>query len=228
MNLREKRLEEYTTSQLFPINFIDENNKKRLSLSLNLFKICKNFPKDEIGKMKKIQKSLDQNNVSVCLFNKCWESLSLTEQQEVKKTLNKRAATPARTSSYIKFIVKSFIQTYDSNIKVASFKQEIFENWVFNRDGVPYDVTIKKDKLSLTNCIYIDPEMVLDGNRLIKKDFLHQLAECLLGSYNQARVDEMSGCLNKIINNYNILYNQERSVINIHLKEEKDKLVFGR
>lgn len=226
MNLREKRLQEYFINQLFPINFIEENKKKRLSLSLNLFKICNNFPKDEIGKMKKVQKDLELESVSNLLYSKPWKELNEKELVDVKKLLNKRAASPSRNSPYIKFIAKSFLKTYDPTLKIASFKEEIYEGWVFEKDGVKYDLTVNKDKINFNNCIYLDPNLILDESGLLKKDFIFNLALLFFSNYNQEKVQEINSCLNKIIDNYNYLYNNKESIIDLNLKEEK--LIFRR
>lgn len=225
MSLREKRLEDYFSSQLFPINIIEENNKKRLALSLSLFKICSNFPKEEMGKMKKIQKSLEQDQVSQLLFGKNWAELSEDKQPEVKKLLNKRASTPTRTSSYVKFIVKSFLKTYDETVRIASFSEEIQDGWVFEKNGVKYDLTINKDKIVLGNYIYFDSTTILDENRLIKKDFLHLIAANLVENYDREKVEKISVCLNKIIDNYNYLYKTQEAVISLNIKEEKEELL---
>jgi len=225
MHLREKKLQEYFINQLFPINFIEEDKKKRLSLSLNLFKICNNFPKDEIGKMKKVQKALESESVSNLLYSKSWKELNEEELIDVKKLLNKRATSPSRNSPYIKFIAKSFLKTYDSTLIIASFKEEIYEGWVFKKDGVKYDLTVNQDKINF-NCIYLDPNLILDESCLIKKDFIFNLASIFFSNYNKEKVQEINSSLNKIIDNYNYLYNNKESVIDLNLKEEK--LVFRR
>ena len=228
MDLRAKRLEEYVISQLFPINFIEENKRKRLSLSLNLFKICKNFPKEEIGKMKKIQKDLEKPELCNLLFAQEWDQLTEDQKETVTLVSSKRASTPSRTSPYVKFIVKSILKTYDCKIKIASFKEEIYESWIFEKDSVKFDLTTNSEKLMINNCLFVDASLILDENRLIKKNFVYDVAALLIPNYNKTLVDEMNVCLNKIVDNHNALYNQQSSVINIHLKEEVDKLVYTR
>lgn len=219
MDIREKRLQEFIITQLFPINIIEENSLKRLSISLNFYKICKNFPKDQIGKMKKLQKEFEKDNVSKLLFNKEFKELDSNEIILSKKIMNKRSNSSIRTSNYAKFLIRSILKTYDEKIKISSFKEEVYENWIFEKDGIKMDITLNKDKLFKDNCIYLDPNIIFDTNQILNKNFALEFFNKFLNITNDQKVIEINNCLNKIIDNHYILYS---------LEEEKEESLIKR
>jgi len=215
MELKNNKYEELLKNQLFPINFKEECENKRLSLSLNLFKICRNFPREEIGKMKQLQKNQEKEILSQEIFGESFEKISEHQYESLKRLLNERSQTPLKNSAYIKFIIKSFVKTFIPNSKIASFREESEENWVLDLNGIKYDISTNPEKFSTSSLIVFEGKFFLDENKMIKKDVIFYLADFF--KINAVEVSEVNESINKVINNFNKLYNK---VVEIDLKKQ--------
>lgn len=214
--LKEKRIEDYKTTQLFPINIIEQNKKKNLSLSLNLFKICRHIPKSEMGYMKKLQKEIEKESVSHLLYKKSFKDLSSEEFDDVKKLLNKRASTPSRNSPYVKFLVKSFIMTCLTEYSFSSFEEEVDESWCFLLGGQKYDITINQHKIE-ENCLFFDCHQILDAAGLLKENCIKYIANTLPFICESAKVNEINECLNKTRKQLISVYDLKEEVSQLEL-----------
>lgn len=226
MDLKTKRLADYKITQLFPINIIEENKKKRLSLSLNLFKICQGFPKNEIGNFKKFQKSQEKDPVSQLLYKKNYQKLTEDEKLSVNSLLTKRAETPTRTSPYIKFLIKSLLKTIQENVEFSSFEEEINQGWVFKINNEMYDITTNKEKILTKNCIFINSDDIFDEISMLKKDCIIHISKKINNFlFEESKLNETNDLINKVIENYKKIYSLNEKVISLSIEKREKKLI---
>lgn len=223
-NLKQKRLEDYQATQLFPINFFQENSKKKLLASLNLFKICKNFPREEIGTMKNLQKEQEKNLVSQMYFGKDFSDLSNEERIQAKQILSKRASTPTRVSPYVKFLIKSIFISLGQEVKFSSYMEEIEQGWVVDCCGRKMDITVNPNKGG-DNLIYVDASCVFENDGMLKKNCISALCKELPVSLDFGRVEELNYLMNQQIMKFEKIYqSQDRSNLfkagNVQKREE--------
>lgn len=221
MDLKEQKYQESLKTQLFPLNLIEEVKTRRLSQSLFLFKICKNFPKDEIGKMKNLQKNQEKEKLCLELFNKKFEELDEHEYESLKRLSNERSQTPLKNSAYIKFLIKSFVMTFISNSKIASFKEESSNSWSISIEGNKFDISTNPEKFSTESLICFNSEDFLDKNKMIKKDIVLFLSNYFKTYHPDLNLVNQS--FNKIIDNYNKLYNRVIDLKSIDSNERFDQ-----
>jgi hypothetical protein len=221
MPVKNNRLEDYSLTQLFPIDIFSAEKNKTLAVGLCFFKIGRFFSHEDIGHFKVLQKNHEKDLCSQFHHGKPYTQLSADLQGDVKKLLNKRACTPTRESPYIKFLCKSILKSLTPDAVFATHLQEITESWCFSYNNIKYDLTLNKDKFSKENLIFIDSSLILDRKGMIRKNAVLTICGFLPVNFNQEKVHYLNNLLNEQRDKMVFLYSykEESQVIEVSIKD---------
>jgi hypothetical protein len=140
--MNNKRLIDYLSTHLDPINFIQDYQNKTLPVSILFYKVCSSFPKEKLGGIKGAYKHIQQEKLKIFT-----QILSPEEFNQVLKNQNFHRP---KIGQYIEFITLSLLETCikdKSKLSFSNFQEDISSGWDFNFEEDKFDITTNLNKI---------------------------------------------------------------------------------
>lgn len=215
------RLIQYLSSNISPINIIEEYQEKRLPVSILFYKVCSSFPKEKLGQMKASFKHIQSEK---------YKSFSnILSVEEINSVIKNQNSIRPKTGQYIEFLVLSYLQTcliQPELLKLSSTEEDIQGGYDFIYFQQKYDISTNQNKITRpeVKLIYFSRSQILDQDNLILPEAFKYIGEVLKQhniALDAAKEDYTQTISNKVRTKYIELYNHKVRLV----PEEKIAIV---
>ena len=203
------RLIQYLSSNISPINIIEEYQEKRLPVSILFYKVCSSFPKEKLGQMKTSFKHIQSQK---------YQSFSnILTPEEISSIIKNQNSIRPKTGQYIEYLVLSYLQTcliQPELMTLSSAQEDIQGGYDFTYFHQKYDISTNQNKIPRPDVklIYFSRSQILDQDNLLLPEAFKYIGEVLKQqniALDVSKEDYTQTICNKVRVKYIELYNHK-------------------